>query len=143
MFFNFSDSIRNTGYLVIRVGFGFMIMLHGFPKIMGGPETWEQLGMAMGNLGITFAPVFWGFMAAITEFVGGIFLMLGFFHRLTALLLTITMFVATVMHISAGDPFMPAVANPIKMGIVFIGLFLMGPKTWALDNLINKRRKKG
>ena len=35
----------------------------------GGPERYEELGGAMANIGITFAPMFWGFMAAITELV--------------------------------------------------------------------------
>ncbi len=139
--FSFSQTMRDTGYLIIRVGIGFMIMLHGFPKIMGGPETWEQIGGAMGNLGITFAPVFWGLMAALTEFLGGICLMLGLFHRIAALFLTFTMFVAVVMHISIGDPFMPKIAYPLELGIVFIGLFFMGPRKWAIDNVIRKKKQ--
>lgn len=64
MFFYFSDTVREIGYLIIRVGIGTMIMLHGFPKLMGGPDTWVFLGGAMENFGITFAPMFWGFMGS-------------------------------------------------------------------------------
>ncbi|MCH8567662.1 MAG: DoxX family protein [Balneolales bacterium] len=137
--FNITNTFREFGYLIIRVGLGFMIMLHGYPKIMGGPELWANLGGAMGNLGITFAPVFWGFMAAFAEFFGGIFLMLGLFHRISALLLAFTMFVAAVMHIANGDSFIPQIAYPIELGIVFLGLFFMGPRKWALDNMINSK----
>lgn len=136
----FNDTFRDAGLLFLRVGIGFMIMLHGYPKITGGPETWEQLGGAMGFLGINFWPVFWGLMAAIAEFFGGIFLMLGLLHRLAAAGLAFTMFVAMMLHIGIGDPFMPKVAYPLELGIVFISLALMGPGKFAVDNLIFKKK---
>ncbi|MCH8556998.1 MAG: DoxX family protein [Balneolia bacterium] len=141
MFFYFSDTLREIGFLIIRVGIGFMIMLHGFPKIMGGPEMWTGLGGAMGNFGITFAPMFWGFMAAFAEFFGGILLILGFFHRIAALLLLSTMIVAATMHIAQGDDFIPHVAYPIELGIVFLGLFFVGARKWSLDSYFKKKRR--
>lgn len=144
--FNFSENLREAGYLILRIGIGFMIMMHGLPKILGGPETWAFLGGAMENLGITFFPVFWGFMAAITEFLGGIFIMLGLFHRIAAILLTFTMGVAVLMHVANGDPFMEPgvsdIAYPLELGIVFLALFFMGPRKWAVDNLIWKKKSK-
>ena len=63
----------DTGLLIIRVGVGLsFIFLHGGPKFFGGPEVWERIGCGMGNLGIDFAPVFWGFCAAAAEFLGAI-----------------------------------------------------------------------
>jgi putative oxidoreductase len=32
------DRYRDAGLLVLRIGIGVMFMLHGFPKVMGGPE---------------------------------------------------------------------------------------------------------
>lgn len=143
--FNFSENLRDAGYLILRVGIGFMIMMHGLPKITGGPETWTFLGQQMGNLGITFFPVFWGFMAALAEFGGGILIMLGLFHRIAALMITFTMCVAIIFHISNGDPFMGgdggSYANAMELGIVFLSLFFMGPRKWAVDNLIWKKKK--
>lgn len=140
----FNDTLRDAGMLVLRFGIGFMIMLHGYPKITGGPETWAFLGSTMANIGITFWPVFWGFMAAVTEFFGGIFLMLGLLHRLSAALLTFTMFVAAMMHYSNGDPFMqpggPDIAYAVELGIVFLAMALLGPGKYALDNLIFKKK---
>ncbi len=140
MFLTVLDKFRDIGYLIIRVGLGFMIALHGWPKIMGGMETWEGLGGAMESFGITFVPAFWGFMAAVAEFFGGIFLALGLFFRPAAFLLLTTMIVATRMHIVAGDPFIPSVSYPLELGIIFLGLFLMGPGKYALDNNLKKRR---
>ena len=57
----------NLGLLVLRVGIGVCFMIHGWPKIAGGPEQWTQLGGAVGNFGIPGPTVFWGFMAAFAE----------------------------------------------------------------------------
>lgn len=34
---------RNTGLLIIRIGLGVMMMLHGYPKLLGGPENGKLL----------------------------------------------------------------------------------------------------
>ncbi|MEM9407677.1 MAG: DoxX family protein, partial [Acidobacteriota bacterium] len=57
--------------LVLRLGFGVsMFAFHGWGKISGGPELWERLGGVMALFGISFAPVFWGLLAALAESVG-------------------------------------------------------------------------
>lgn len=126
------DAFRDQGILFMRVGLGFMFVLHGWPKLAGGPEKWEQLGGAMGTLGINFAPTFWGFMAAITEFGGGILLALGLLTRPVLVGLIITMFVAAWMHFTKGDPF-PRIAHPTELGITFAGLLLLGPGRFSID----------
>ncbi len=59
---------RDTGLLILRVGLGVMMIMHGLPKLQGGPELWAGVGKSMGNIGIHFMPTFWGFMAAGTLF---------------------------------------------------------------------------
>ena len=93
---------RNTGLLILRVGVGAMMMFHGLPKIMGGPDNWAGLGGSMGVIGINFLPAFWGFMAAIAEGLGGFLLLLGLFFRPVNMLLTFTMIIAALVHINKG-----------------------------------------
>ena len=63
--------------LVLRIGIGIsFVFAYGWSKIAGGPGTWIDLGKNMALFGITVWPTFWGFMAAATEFVGGMCLML-------------------------------------------------------------------
>ncbi len=118
---------------LIRVSFGIIYIMHGFPKIAGGPERWEGVGGAMGTVGLGFAPVFWGFMASLSEFAGGILLVLGLFTRPAAALLAFTMLIATIMHISVGDP-IGTVLHPLKGLVVFVALLYSGPGKWAVDN---------
>jgi len=139
MFFKFSESIQELGYFILRIGLGFMIMLHGYPEIAGGMERWEALGGAMIHIGIDFYPAFWGFMAAAAEFFGGIFLMLGLFFRPATIMLVVTMLVATMMHLGIGDPFIPKASYPLELGIVFLAMFFMGPRKWSMDNMLVKK----
>src|SRR5690554_4799155 len=107
---------KNTGLLIIRVGLGLSFLLvHEYPKLVGGPESWELIGGAMGNVGVNFYPVFWGFMASFIETVGGLFLLLGLFFRPTCILLAFTMFVAALFHLEAGEGLSVA-SHAIKMG---------------------------
>ena len=127
---------RHIGLLILRIGLGCMFLFHGCPKLFGGPEQWEKVGMAMGSLGIEFIPAFWGFMAAISESLGGICLILGFFFRPACILLTITMVVAAASHLSRGEG-LGGASNAIEVGIVFLSLILIGPGKYSLDEKLS------
>lgn len=123
----------NTDYglLIIRIGIGAMFMLHGYPKMLGGTTMWSQIGASMGNIGIHFAPTFWGFMASFAEFVGGLCLVIGFLFRPALAMLIFTMFIATLMHYKNGDGF-GGYSHALESGAVFLGLFIAGPGKYAL-----------
>ena len=122
----------SLGLLILRIGIGIMFMLHGAPKLLGGPERWEQIGQAMQNLGITFLPTFWGFMAGFAEFVGGLCLVLGLFWVPACLLLIFTMIIAAIMHISQGDPF-PRYSHAVESAILFVSLIFIGAGQYRLS----------
>lgn len=122
----------NFALLVIRVGVGAMMIVHGYPKLLGGPEKWAKLGSAMEQLGIRYAPEFWGFMAAFAEGIGGLLLVIGWMYRPAALLLLITMIVASMKHLGAGDGITGS-SHPIELAFVFFGLFILGPGKYSID----------
>ena len=128
---------RNIGILIIRLGLGAMYMFHGYPKLFGGYERWEWLGQQMQLIGIDFIPTFWGFMASVSEFVGGLFIILGFMSKPTTIVLTFTMIIAAMYKFNIGEGLFGA-SQPIEMAIVFIGLFFTGPGKYSLDKLIFK-----
>lgn len=119
------------GLLIIRLGIGILFMLHGYPKITGGPEMWSQIGGSMGNIGVHFAPAFWGFMAALAEFAGGLCLVLGFIFRPALATMIFTMFIAALMHYKNGDGF-NGYNHALECAIIFLGLFVSGPGKYAL-----------
>jgi putative oxidoreductase len=131
---NIFNQYRDAGLLFLRIGLGVSFLIHGFPKLLGGPEKWTALGGAMGLLGLDFAPLFWGLMAALSETLGGLLLMLGIFFRPACLFLALTMAVALNMHISKGDPF-PVYSHALEDGIVFLALILIGPGKFILKSM--------
>lgn len=122
----------DAALLLLRLGLGVMMMIHGYPKLIGGPEKWGQLGGSMANLGIHDFPQAWGFAAAFAEGTGGLLLVLGLFFRPACFLLICTMVVAAVRHFAAGDGISGA-SHAIELGIVFLGLFILGPGRYSID----------
>lgn len=136
-----SGYYRNIGLLLLRFGLGVAFLFHGYPKVFGGPEAWITYGSAMKYLGIDAAPMFFGFLAGVTEFFGGIFLMAGLFYRPILVLLTITMLVAMITKIAEGAAY-PEMAHPMKMAIVFASMILLGPGKYSIDYRMNQRRRR-
>lgn len=122
----------SVGLLIIRLGIGAMMIVHGYPKLIGGPEKWSAIGGTMSNIGITQFPVFWGFMAAVTEAFGGLLLILGLAFRPACLFLLFTMIMAAVTHIVGGDGIAGA-SHPIELASLFLGLFIIGPGKYSVD----------
>lgn len=133
------DKYHNHGLLILRVGIGIMfVVIHGYPKVAGGIETWEGLGKPMSNFGITFAPAFWGFMATMAEFVGGMCLITGLLFRPACVLLLFTMIVAVLRNFQMG---LGLASQPFELGILFLSLTLIGPGSLTLRELITKTTK--
>ncbi|MBN2484042.1 MAG: DoxX family protein [Candidatus Omnitrophica bacterium] len=126
---------KDAGILILRLGVGILFIRHGAPKLCSGPEQWNQLGGAMGYLGITFLPTVWGFMAASAELFGGICLILGIFTRTASALLFLTMVVATVFHLGQGQG-IQAATPAIENGIIFLSLICIGPGKYSLEALL-------
>jgi putative oxidoreductase len=135
MLFHKLDKYRDVGLLILRVGIGLMFMYHGFPKLTGGPEVWTNLGKVLSGLGIGFAPTFFGFMAAMSEFGGGLLLLLGLFTRPACIFLFMTMFVATLMHLIGGDPLGEA-SHALESAVIFFSILLIGPGKYSLDEIL-------
>lgn len=90
--------------LVLRIGLGIMFMAHGLQKafaLFGGPGI---KGFADMLNGLGFSPaIFWAYVAAYVELIGGVCLILGLFTRISASLLFILIVVAVLkVHISKG-----------------------------------------
>ncbi len=126
------SNYKNFGLLIIRAGLGIMFIYHGYPKLMGGVQSWEGLGQATKYAGIHFWPVVWGLLAALTEVFGGFLLIIGLAFRPACILLVINLIVATLSHIGKGDGLTGA-SHAIEDAIVFAGLLFIGPGKYSVD----------
>ncbi|UCE01565.1 MAG: DoxX family protein [Candidatus Latescibacterota bacterium] len=127
----------DVGLLLLRIGIGASMMIfHGYGKITAGPERWHSLGAQMQNLGISFAPTFWGFMAAASEFFGSLLIVMGLFFRPATALLAITMLVAATRHLNLpeGEPGAGwrGASHALELLAVYVALFLIGPGRYAI-----------
>ena len=126
---------RDGGLLFLRVALGaFYLSVHGWRKLAGGVHEWHDLGLAVQYAGIHFAPVFWGFMASISETLGCVLFILGFLFRPACLLLFITLVVASlsVFH-TVKVHGLDAASHPIELAILFFSLLFIGPGKYSID----------
>jgi len=116
----------------LRLSIGLLTIIHGAPKIMGGTESWQFFGAAMTSIGIDFLPVMWGFIAAATEFFGGIMFTCGLGTRFSSFFLALMMAIATIWHVQKGDLFM-VYSFPLSVMCVFITFLWIGGGRFSLD----------
>jgi putative oxidoreductase len=116
---------------VLRIVAAFLLMAHGSQKLFGIPDTLHVVAIQLFSLiGL----------AAILEFFGGLLLLIGFFTRPVAFVLSGLMAVAYFMA-HAPQGFWPLM-NKGELGVilcfVFLYLAVAGGGSWSIDRLIKK-----
>lgn len=117
----------------MRLGLGVAFLIHGLPKLTGGPDAWAKLGKNMAHIGIDLFPAFWGFMAAVSEGIGGLLLIIGLFYRPICLMLAFTMFIATMTLAAPKGRDFKDYSHPLKLIFVFVGMACVGPGRFSID----------
>ena len=133
--FSSTNLSQNGGILLLRISSGgLLLMNHGWDKIISGADKWTGLGRTgLMPLGIEYFHTFFGFMAAFSESICAVLVVLGLLTRPAAALITITMFVGVNFHISLGKG-SPEMA--LLYGIIFLTIGLLNPGKYSLDHLI-------
>ncbi len=132
-----SSTIKDIGYFILRFGLGLLIAIHGWPKITGGVPGWEKIGGTMSIFGINFMPGIWGLLAAVSEFLGGICVVLGIFFRPACALILITMAVAIASQLNSHKGIYGYI-EAAEMGVAFLAMLLMGPGRFSLSVSLKK-----
>ena len=123
----------DAGLLVLRVGIGLMFALvHGWPKLASGVTNWKAVGGAFNRLvGLSVVPEFWGFLAMVAEFGGGLCLVAGILFRPACAMIFFTMSVAVLSIVRGGYGFRSA-SQPVELAIAVAALFLIGAGKFTL-----------
>ncbi|WP_109695816.1 DoxX family protein [Chitinophaga deserti] len=132
----------NWGLTILRVGVGVLFFIFGWQKLSGGAELWTMIGGSMNFLGISFAPTFWGLMASIAEFAGGLLLAIGLFTRWASLSLVLTMIVAVILKANTGSG-LADVSSPLMALLITLSFTLNGATNWSVDNYLAQKKQSG
>jgi len=128
---NYSAGAFNTAMLVLRLGFGILMINHGYSKLIHFGEMRNQFMSFMG-MGSSMSLA----LVVFAEFFCSLFLILGLFTRFATIPLIITMCVA-LFKAHNGDFFGDGqVAALFLTG--YVALLLVGPGKISVDSMIGK-----
>ncbi|MGC9602895.1 MAG: DoxX family protein [Minisyncoccia bacterium] len=116
----------DLGIAILRVILALILIAHGWPKIkdIKGTAAW---------MGQTFKPgFFWATVVALTEFVGGIFLLFGFLAQLVALLVAVE-FLVIVFTVKRGKGFVGGNEFELLILAAALALLTLGSGHYGLD----------
>ena len=124
--------LANAGLTLLRIFAGASLcMAHGIGKLPpsdGFVEATAKLGFPL--------PVVFAWAAALSEFLGGAFLALGLFTRVSSFFIAFTMLVA-LLGVHRADPFQK---QELAFLYFFIALAFMlkGSGDWSIDSFLRK-----
>lgn len=124
--------LANAGLTLLRIFAGASLcMAHGIGKMPpsdGFVEATAKLGFPL--------PVVFAWAAALSEFLGGAFLALGLFTRVSSFFIAFTMLVA-LLGVHRADPFQK---QELAFLYFFIALAFMlkGSGDWSVDSFLRK-----
>ena len=137
-FFFSTKTYPHTGLLILRITAGmYMLLYHGWAKVLAGPASWERLGGALTKpLGIEFLSLFFGFSAMLAESLGAFLIALGLWTRTASFFLAFTMLVAVLKKLPKG-------AKEAELPALFLCIclltFLAGAGKYSLDQWRNSK----
>jgi len=125
----FFDTWTPRALAVLRIVLAYLMIQHGTAKLFHIPHV---------EMFDTLQPFTLAWFAGLIELVGGALLLVGFFTRFTAFILSGEMaFAYFIAHASQGSPLMPML-NHGELAVVYCFVFLLmtaaGAGAWSLDS---------
>jgi putative oxidoreductase len=119
---------------LLRLVLGAIFIAHGFQKLSGGMHDFTH---TVGRLGFP-APAVFAWAAALSEFLGGICVLVGLFTRWAALAIAVVMAVAvTQVHLHQG--LVGGYEYPLMLLTVATAIVLTGAGPVSLDRNVLHR----
>ena len=130
-----NQKLQNISLFVLRfLPSYYMLVNHGWKKIIN-PQKWERYGNFLTKYFGDFIDFFntpLGFMAAFSESICAILVLIGLFSQPASALIAFTMFVAAIHHVTGtGSP-----ENAWVFFSIYTTIALAGPGKYSLDFLL-------
>jgi putative oxidoreductase len=139
---NFFAPYSDWGLLILRLGIGIIMLVHGWPKLNPNSPMKGTAGFAAGlkQMGVPL-PTFFAWVVALLETVGAVLLILGLGTRILAIGFAIDMLVAIVRArrpMGAKFSSMEAIGWEFEFILLVASLALLftGAGSIALDPLV-------
>jgi len=117
--------------LILRLAVGIIFVAHGYPKLF---KNFGATADFFGSVGLKPAK-FWVAVVGISEFFGGILLLIGFLTQIAALLIAITMLVAMIYVNKI--KFKKSLISGYELDLILFAaafaLIFLGPGAFAID----------
>ena len=121
----------------LRLGAGIILIMHGYPKLFGPKPGPKGFAGYLKSLGFS-PPLFWAYVVGISEFGGGVCLILGFLTRLAALVVAIQ-FLVIILRVKWAkglDMGQGGWEYDLALLVIALSLLVTGPGRVALDHYI-------
>jgi putative oxidoreductase len=136
------NALSGYAWPLVRIATGLMLVPHGAQKLFGwfgghglagtGQFFESSLGLSPG--------LFWATVVALTEFFGGLALVLGLLTRPAALAATVLLAVAVTVHLPNGFFWTNGgYEYPLMWAILSLAILLRGGDAWSLDARLGLR----
>lgn len=122
-------TLPDWGPIFLRLALGTVFVAHGWAKLgtpLGTPEGFNIEGWNWPY------PVFWAWVVALVETIGGLLIVVGFLTRLAALLIAAVMAVA-IVKLKAEQGFIGGFEFEFSLMMIAVALFFTGGGRLSVD----------
>jgi len=124
------DRLQPLALFVMRLVLGIIMLVHGYHKVFGGLHHFVQLVTGLG------LPAWSAYLAAFTEFFGGLLILLGLFTRFAAFAICIDLSVAIAkVHLHNGLTGNGGFEFPLTVSALAFALIFFGAGPIAFDHI--------
>jgi putative oxidoreductase len=131
--FSWLNRFQPFGALVMRLVLSIIMIRHGYDKVIPSGSLYNFTHMVTR----LHLPIWLGYMAAFTEFFGGLLLFVGLLTRIVAIMMVIEMTVAIIkIHLHGGVMGPNSFALPLACLAIALMLVFTGCGWLGLDDFV-------
>jgi putative oxidoreductase len=133
------DRFQPFGSLIMRLVLGIIMVRHGYDKVIPSGALYSFTHMVSSHLHL---PLALGYVAAFTEFFGGMLLIVGLLTRLAGIMVATDMAVAILkIHLHGGLEGSNSFAFPLALFSIALMLVFTGCGALGLDDFAGRGGK--